>query len=169
VLPPALLIPQIDHIPSTGTGASVARAFASKGFAIALLARTAGNLATLESEITQAGGTAASFPTDLTEPNALKETFSSIHAKFPGSVVKVAVFNLNSQRAVKPFLELQEDEYNNVVHSQTSAAFSFSQLVLKDMLKEGGTLIFTGATAATRGSAKFAAFASASFAVRALR
>lgn len=136
---------------------------------MALLARTASNLATLESEITQAGGTAASFPTDLTKPNALKEVFTSIRTRFPESQLKVAVFNLNTKWTVKPFLELQEEEFNSVVHGQISSAFSFSQLALKEMQKGGGTLIFTGATAATRGSAKFAALASASFAVRALR
>jgi NADP-dependent 3-hydroxy acid dehydrogenase YdfG len=155
---------------STGTGAAVARAFASKGFAVALLARTASKLETLEAEITRSGGTAASFPTDLTQSHSLKETFNSIHAKFPGSHLKVAVFNVNSQLwLVKPFLETQEEDFNKVVHGQIGAAFGFAQLVLKEMQKEGGTLIFTGATAATRGSAKFAALASASFAVRALR
>ncbi|KIM29496.1 hypothetical protein M408DRAFT_328748 [Serendipita vermifera MAFF 305830] len=151
-----------------GTGAAIARAFASKGFAVALLARTASNLATLESEISQSGGTAASFPTDLTQPRALQETFKSIQAKFPESQLKVAVFNLNTRWTVKPFLELQEEEFNGVVQGQIGSAFRFSQLALKDLKKEGGTLIFTGATAATRGSAKFAALATASFAVRAL-
>ena len=126
-------------------------------------------MATLESEITQAGGTAASFPTDLTQPQSLKEAFTSIHTKFPNSQLKVAVFNLNTKWTVKPFLELQEEEFNGIVQGQIGSAFGFAQLALRDMQKEGGTLIFTGATAATRGSAKFAALASASFAVRALR
>jgi NAD(P)-dependent dehydrogenase (short-subunit alcohol dehydrogenase family) len=154
---------------STGTGAAVARAFASKGFAVALLARTASKLAILEAEITQSGGTAASFPTDLTQPHSLKETFNSIHARFPGSHLKVAVFNLNSEWVVKPFLELQAEEFNQLVHGHLGSAFGFAQLALKEMKKEGGTLIFTGAPSATRGTAGFAAISSACFAARALR
>lgn len=82
----------------------------------------------------------------------------------------MAIFNLNTQWTVKPFLELSSDEFKGVVHSQIDAAFDFSQLAVKELEKaNGGTLIFTGATAAMRGSAKFAALASASFAVRAIR
>ena len=65
-----------------------------------------------------------------------------------------------------------------VVDAQIRGAFGFAKQAVEEMMKsnaegEGmgqkGTLIFTGATAAMRGSAKFAALASASFAVRAFR
>lgn len=154
---------------SIGTGAAIARTFASKGFAVALLARTASKLTSLEAEINQSGGTAASFPVDLTQTHALKDTFGLIHAKFPESTLKVAIFNLTTQWMVKPFLELQEEDFSRVVYGHIGSAFGFAQLALRDMQKEGGTLIFTGATAATRGSAKFAVLASATTAVRALR
>lgn len=43
-----------------------------------------------------------------------------------------------------------------------TGAFIFAQAVLREMDKHGkGTLIFTGATASMKGSAKFAAFAPA--------
>lgn len=47
-------------------------------------------------------------------------------------------------------------------------AFHFSQQAIPLLLPHGGTLIFTGATASLKGSAKFAAFAPPKFALRAL-
>lgn len=47
-------------------------------------------------------------------------------------------------------------------------AWDFSQSVLPHMLPSGGTLLFTGSTAATRGSANFAAMAPGAFGRRAL-
>jgi len=47
-------------------------------------------------------------------------------------------------------------------------AFEFSQAVIPAMLPEGGTLLFSGATMAMRGSANFTAMAPATFARRAL-
>jgi NAD(P)-dependent dehydrogenase (short-subunit alcohol dehydrogenase family) len=157
-----------------GTGSAIARAFAAKGFRVALLARTAANLTELEQSIKSSGGEAASFPTDLTQPSSVHETFKSIRSKFPNTKDtpwKVAVFNMNNKWVVKPFLQMDESEYIGNVNSMAGAAFSFSQEVVREMDTggHGGTLIFTGATAAMRGSAKFAAIASPSFAVRALR
>ena len=161
---------------TTGTGAAIARAFASQGYSVALLARTATHINSLADEIKAAGGTAHAFPTDLHSSTQISETFSSI--KSLGLPLKVAIFNLNTRWLVKPFLEIKQDEYQGVVSGHLGAAFSFAQEVLKEMVPArevkydgtvNGTLIFTGATAATRGSAKFAALASASFGLRALR
>ena len=65
-----------------GTGAAVARAFARKGYAVALLARTPSKLADVESQITSEGGTAASFPADLTQRASLTSAFKSISERF---------------------------------------------------------------------------------------
>jgi short-subunit dehydrogenase len=137
---------------------------------VALIARTASKLADLEADIKAKGGTAASFPTDISQRSALINTFAAIKEKFPESPIKVAIFNINSKWTVKPFLELTGDEFKGSVHNHIDAAFEFSQLAVRELEQaKGGTLIFTGATASMRGSAKFAALASGCFAVKALR
>jgi NADP-dependent 3-hydroxy acid dehydrogenase YdfG len=74
-----------------GTGAAVARALARKGYAVALLARTPSKLADIESQITSEGGTAASFPTDLTQRSSLISAFTAISERFgPDAPVKVS-------------------------------------------------------------------------------
>jgi NAD(P)-dependent dehydrogenase (short-subunit alcohol dehydrogenase family) len=53
---------------SRGIGAATARAFAEAGAAVALAARDRERLDTLAAEITAAGGTALSVPTDVSDP-----------------------------------------------------------------------------------------------------
>ena len=88
-----------------------------------------------------------------------------------------------------PFLDLTEDDWTVGVTSGATSGFLFAQAVLPGLLtyaETAGTtaaptaaveprgahapptLIFTGATASIKGSAHFASFASAKFALRAL-
>jgi len=70
---------------------------------------------------------------------------------------------------MKPFAETTLAEFENAWRAANLSAFVVSQTVLPHMVARGtGTLIFSGATAALRGGAKFAAFASAKFAQRGL-
>jgi hypothetical protein len=87
-----------------------------------------------------------------------------IRTKFPGSRLKVAVFSLDTSWVVKLFLELQEEEFNKVC-IVTSSTFEFAQPTLKEMQKDGETLIFNGAAP----EAKFAAITIATSAIRALK
>ena len=177
-----------------GTGASVARAFARKGYAVALLARTPSKLADLEAQITSEGGTAASFPADLTQRASLTGAFASISEKFGADTpikvchfallrcasklstnartTQVAILNAGGHFVVKPFLECTEEELQKSALEKIQGAFIFSQLAIEAFKKhdegKGSTLIFSGATAALRGSAKFGLFAAGSFGIRAL-
>ena len=73
---------------------------------------------------------------------------------------------------MKPFLECTDEELQKTALEKIQGAFVFSQLAIEAFKKhdegKGGTLIFSGATAALRGSAKLGVFAAASFGVRAL-
>lgn len=67
--------------------------------------------------------------------------------------------NAGSQFIVKPFLELTEADFRPGIDLNIIGASLFAQSAIKAMLShgDGGTLIFTGATASLKGSAKFAA------------
>lgn len=60
-----------------------------------------------------------------------------------------------------PILKVSSLTSNGI---SSTGAFIFAQAVLREMEKKSkGTLIFTGATASIKGSAKFAAFAPAKY------
>lgn len=97
--------------------------------------------------------------------------------------------NAGGQFKRAPFLELTEQDWAVSMNSGATGGFLFAQAVLPGLLayadaigsnREASssesahsaelppTLIFTGATASTKGSANFATFAAAKFALRAL-
>jgi NAD(P)-dependent dehydrogenase (short-subunit alcohol dehydrogenase family) len=127
------------------------------------------------SEINASGGKAIGISTDLSDAQSVTSTFDKIKKEFPDLPLAAAVFNSGGGFARKPFLELTEDDYVGALNSQARGGFLFSQATLPLLLKGTSaslenppTLIFTGATASVRGSAKFASFASGKFALRAL-
>jgi NAD(P)-dependent dehydrogenase (short-subunit alcohol dehydrogenase family) len=114
----------------------------------------------------------------LTIPSYSYETFatafSSIRDKWPESAVRVAVFNAASG-VWKNFLSVTEADVQTSVDTNIVAAFGFSREAIlafqkndEDSLGKKGTLIFTGATAATRGNKTTSAFAAGKFGLRAL-
>lgn len=80
----------------------------------------------------------------------------------------VVVYN-PMQLQVRPFLEVSAEEFESVWRVTCFGAMLVAHAVLPAMLGAGGgTLIFTGATASIRGSAKFASLATAKFGLRGL-
>jgi NAD(P)-dependent dehydrogenase (short-subunit alcohol dehydrogenase family) len=66
-------------------------------------------------------------------------------------------------------LEVTPEQFDDCLRANCSGAFYAAQQVLPAMVENGrGTVILTGATAALRGSAKFAALATGKFGLRAL-
>lgn len=127
------------------------------------------------SEINSNGGKAIGISADVSDSKSLTAAFEKINKEFPGLPLAAAVFNSGGGFARKPFLELTEDDYVGALHSQARGGFLFGQATLPLLLKGASssldnppTLIFTGATASIKGSANFASFASAKFALRAL-
>ncbi|KAJ5458116.1 hypothetical protein N7475_009504 [Penicillium sp. IBT 31633x] len=156
-----------------GTGASIVRKFA-KSYSIIALARNPENYEAVIQEINSAGGEAIGISADVSDSKSVNAAFDKIQAQYPSSKVAAAIFNPGGGFVRKPFLELTEQDYSTALGSQAQGAFNFAQrslpllLQARESSKYPPTLIFTGATASLKGSANFAAFASAKFALRAL-
>lgn len=94
------------------------------------------------------------------------------HPQLNAGTTHSACYNANAPFVMKPFLELQEADLKPGIDLYYYGALNFSQAVIPWMLSnkssQGGTIIFSGATASMKGSAKFAAFAPAKFALRAM-
>ncbi|KAL4925671.1 oxidoreductase, short chain dehydrogenase/reductase family [Aspergillus undulatus] len=155
-----------------GTGASIARKFA-QAYSVVVLARNADNYNGVVNEINSYGGQALGLSVDVSDSSSLKSAFDKIAQQYKDAPLAAAVFNSGGGFVRKPFLELTEEEFAQGYKSQGIGAFNFAQRTLPLLQKATSlthppTLIFTGATASIKGSAKFSAFATGKFALRAL-
>lgn len=149
-----------------GLGAAVAHRFAREGFVVGLMARSSQQLTQIQSEIEQSGGKALSVTVDATDPASVKAAFEQVRSQL-GSP-EVFVYNAGAFK-MAGILELTPEQFESSWKVNCFGAFLAVQQVLPAMLERGGgTILLTGATAAVRGSAKFAALAVGKFGLRAL-
>lgn len=144
-----------------GLGAAVARRFAAAGMAVAVARRSKEKLAALAEEI---GGRA--YGCDATDSQAVKRLFDAVAGDLgaPG----VVVFNAGAFRPGS-ILEIAPEDFERCWRIGCLGGFLVGQAAARRMVDAGGgTIIFTGATAALRGSAKFANLAVPKFGLRAL-
>ncbi|MDP8971956.1 MAG: SDR family NAD(P)-dependent oxidoreductase [Actinomycetota bacterium] len=149
-----------------GLGAAVARRFAREGFAVGLMARREESLAAAREEVEGSGGTALAVAADATDAASVASAFDRVREEL--GEPEVFVYNAGAFQ-MGGILELSPEQFDDCFRANCSGAFYGAQQVLPAMVeRERGTIILTGATAALRGSAKFAALATGKFGVRAL-
>ena len=150
-------------IVGTGAGlsASLARAFAKAGMAVALAARSTGKLAALAQETG-----AKTYACDASDRDQVEKLFAAFDtAKATPDVV---VYNA-SYRTRGPFIELDAAEVEKSLRVSAYAGFLVAQAAVKRMLPKGrGAILFTGASASIKGYAQSAPFAMGKFALRGL-
>ncbi|KAF9530584.1 hypothetical protein CPB83DRAFT_810461 [Crepidotus variabilis] len=161
----------------TGTGASTARLFAKSGYEVALISRGGDHLENLGKDIKSNGGNAKTFPLASYSHEDVINAWAAVHKAFPKPeyVVRVAVFN-GGWGAFKKFLDVTPEDVQTALQASVAAAFSFARgaiLAFKDNdIDESngkrGALIFTGATASTRGNVITSCFAAGKHGLRAL-
>ncbi len=149
-----------------GLGAAAARRFAAAGYAVAVAARTAEKLDPIVATINKAGGKAIAIPADSTNEGSVIELVARTEREL--GPLGVAIYNA-SGRVVKSVLELTGAEVEEAWRRSCLGGFFLGREAAKRMVpRETGTILFTGATSAMRGSANFAAFAIGKFGLRAL-
>jgi NAD(P)-dependent dehydrogenase (short-subunit alcohol dehydrogenase family) len=149
-----------------GLGVAIARRFAREGFAVGLMARSEESLSAAHEEIEGAGGEALAIQTDATDAGSVARAFDRLREGLGDP--EVFVYNAGAFQ-VGGILKLTPELFDDCWKANCAGAFYGAQQVLPAMLERGsGTIIFTGATAALRGSANFAALAVGKFGLRAL-
>ncbi|MGB3191144.1 MAG: SDR family NAD(P)-dependent oxidoreductase [Limnoraphis sp.] len=150
----------------SGLGAAVAYQFARQGYAVALMARNLDHLTPVEQEIKQFGETAISVTVDATDIIQVAEAFAEVQAEL--GTPEVLIYNAGMLQ-IGGILELTPEQFEQSWKVNCFGAFLAAQQVLPAMVEQAkGTIIFTGATAAIRGSARFSALAVGKFGLRAL-
>ena len=145
-----------------GTGAALARRFASGGYRVAMLARDADRLHGLEREI---AGSAA-FPCDVSDPVQVESALDSIVRTLgaPSVLIHNAVGG-----AFGSFLDIDPEVLNRNFQTNTMGLLYLARKIAPAMIARGeGVIVATGNTAALRGRANFAGFAPSKAAQRIL-
>ena len=150
----------------TGTGSEVAKRFARGGYHVALARRNAEALAPLVAEIDATGGKALAFGVDASDETAVTDLFDKAEEAF--GPCQVAVFNA-AGFTMGSILDTSVEAFENMWRASALGGFLVGREAARRMVpRERGTIILTGATAAMKASANFAAFASGKHGLRAV-
>ncbi|WP_395699121.1 SDR family oxidoreductase [Aquabacterium sp.] len=148
------------------TGGAIARRFAREGYTACLTRRSADKLQPLIDQIHADGGRAFGYGSDARKEEEVVALFDRIEAEH--GPVEVLVFNIGAN-VPSSILDETARKYFKVWEMACFSGFLNGREAARRMLPRGrGTILFTGATAALRGAANFAAFAGAKHALRAL-
>ena len=149
-----------------GLGKSLARRFASEGYATVLVARSAERLASIAEDIEAEGGRGVAYVADLREESAVTKLFEDVEKEL--GPISLVVFNTGANYR-NSILDMPADMFEKVWRLSCYAGFLVGREAARHMVPRGhGTVIFTGATASLRGSAHYAAFAAAKGGLRQL-
>ena len=145
-----------------GNGAAFARRFASEGYRVALLARTADVTRALAAELQDA----LSWPCDVTDASSIATAFRTIRERL--GEVDVLIYNAGVG-VFSDFDQTTPESFETSWRSNAFGAFLAAKEVVPAMKERRiGHVIFIGATASRRGGARTAAFAPAKAAERVL-
>ena len=150
------------------TGSAIAEAFAKQGYHVCVTRRPrhAEKLSALVEKIRDTGGKASAFPSDARDETAMKALVDQIESDI--GPLAIAVFNIGANVRFD-IVDTTERVFKKVWEMACFAGFLMGREVAKHMLtRKSGTIIFTGATASTRGAAGFGAFAAAKAGLRAV-
>ena len=151
-----------------GVGSAIARAFAKEGLAVCITRRPRhlDKLEALVASIEADGGQAHAYGVDARDEAEMIALIDRIEAEV--GPLQVVVFNIGANVRF-PVVETTAQVYSKVWEMAALAGFFTGREAARVMAPRGkGTILFTGATASTRGGAGFSAFAGAKAALRQL-
>lgn len=142
-----------------GLGEEVVKRLIEEGYLVAGIARSSRMHETFSAQDNY-----QHFQCDLANAFQVSDTIFKIESAC--GPIDVLITNAH-QLMIKPFAETSPADLESVWKNTCFSAMTVAHQVVPKMADRGsGTVIFTGATAALRGGAKFSAFASAKFALR---
>ncbi|MFJ4374069.1 SDR family oxidoreductase [Pseudomonas japonica] len=148
------------------TGGAIAKRFAREGYIACVTRRSADKLQPLLEEIRAQGGQAHGFASDARKEEEVAALVEQIESSL--GPIEAMVFNIGANVPCS-ILEETPRKYFKIWEMACFAGFLTAQAVARRMVvRERGTILFTGATAGLRGAAGFAAFAGAKHGIRAL-
>ncbi len=136
---------------SRGIGFAIARALAVQGATVVGTATGEGGVATIESMLQSVQGSGTGLVLDVKDAAGILATVEAIKARF--GPVSILVNNAGITRDMLA-LRLRDEEWDEVLGANLTAAFRLSRAVLRDMMKaRHGRIINIGSVVGTTGNA----------------
>lgn len=120
---------------SGGIGSALARGLAGAGAQVALNGRDHDRLNAVAASITESGGTAATFPADLSDPEAPAELVRRTVEQFGRLDILVNCAGMNRRM---PILEVTPEVYRQILAANLDAVYFLSQAAARVMIGQGG-------------------------------
>lgn len=149
-----------------GTGTEIAKLLAREGHPVVLARRNADALAPLVADIEAAGGVALALGADASDETQVVRLFERTEESF--GTPHIVVFNA-AGFLMGSVLEIEAEQFEEMWRAASYGGFLVGREAARRMIPRGeGTILFTGATAAVKASANFAAFAAGKHGLRAV-
>jgi NAD(P)-dependent dehydrogenase (short-subunit alcohol dehydrogenase family) len=150
----------------SGLGRSLALRFARGGLGVALIARSDAAVEAVRAEVEATGGVARGYACDAGDEASVKAAFARVREEL--GAPDVLLYNAGAFQ-MGGVLELSAADVERTWRVNCLGGLLAAQAVLPSMIDRGrGTIVFSGATASLRGSARFASLAVGKFGLRAL-
>jgi 7-alpha-hydroxysteroid dehydrogenase len=130
-----------------GIGAAIARSFAEAGAAVAISARTAGDLEAVAADVRAAGHDALVFPADVNDLTGLVELVARTVAEL--GRLDIVVNNAGGSIS-HPFLDTKVQHLERSFHFNVSVPFELSRLAVPHLLEHPGASIINISSVAGR-------------------
>ena len=151
--------------PEEGLGVALCKAFAAEGYSVFGCGRSEENMDALN-KIKTDKGKITGLVGDVTKEEEVEKIFNAVDKS--SKTLSSVIYNAGNNNA-KPFLEMDLPFFQDLWEVCAKGAFLVAQQAIPRLVNNnGGSLIFTGATASLRSKPPFTAFASAKSAERSL-
>lgn len=149
-----------------GLGGALVRCFADAGMRVAAASRDPSRHAGVVEEVASAGGTARAYACDAVVETDVDALFDAVAADL--GEPDLVVYNAGAF-VPKSVLDTTSEEFEQCWRVGCLGGFHVGRAALRRMVpRERGTILFTSATAALRGGARFHNLAVGKFGLRAL-
>jgi NAD(P)-dependent dehydrogenase (short-subunit alcohol dehydrogenase family) len=150
-----------------GLGQALAAKFASHGFDLGLVSRSEEGCTAAIEAVAQKSGVAHFFQADVTEPQTVESAIARINREM--GEIELLIYNVRGDFESCAPLDMTYETLEKNFREEVMGAFAAAKSVLPKMIDRGaGSIFFSSATAAFRGSARFPLYAIGKFGLRAL-
>lgn len=152
-----------------GLGRALAEKFARQGFDIALISRSKASSAAATEAVKTANEAVGVrfYAADATQPTTLESALLKIASDM--GEIDVLIYNVRKEFTACSPLEMTYEALEDIYRVEVIGAFAAAKSVLPSMIKRSsGSVFFSSATAALRGSGSYPLYSIGKFGLRAL-